>query len=162
MPPFCDIMEAMRNKLRFLLDAVLAAAFLVLMDPRSVAGIGFHEWAGLVICVFFVVHKAFNWKWIKGVTGALFGSIPWRTRLNYLLDVALLVGMIAIVWSGMKIAKTIDFTWLPEFGGRLLWRTLHASASMLVLAVVGIHLGLHWDWIRARFLRKGGKEAARA
>jgi hypothetical protein len=156
------IVSAMKKIIRFILDAVMTAAFLVLMDPRSVGGIGLHEWAGLAICVFFIVHKVFNWKWIRDVTKSLFGRIPWRTRLNYLLDVALLVGMVSIVWSGMKIARTIDFTWLPMFGGRGLWRTLHASASMLVLAVAGVHLGLHWDWIRARFVRKGGREAVRA
>lgn len=152
----------MKNRFKFLIDAVMTAAFLVLMDPRSVGGIAFHEWAGLAICVFFVVHKALNWNWIRCVTKALFRRIPWRTRLNYLLDAALLAGMIAIVWSGMEISKTIDFTWLPDIGGSGLWRTLHASASMLVLAVAGIHLGLHWDWIRSRFARKEAKEAVRA
>lgn len=148
----------MKNIIRILLDAVLTAAFLVLMDPRSVGGIGFHEWAGLALCVFFLVHKALNWKWIRGVTRALFGRIPWKTRVSYLLDVLLLLGMACIVVSGMKIARTIDFTWLPRLGSAGLWRTLHASGSMLVLAVVGVHLGLHGDWIRARFPRRSAKK----
>jgi hypothetical protein len=152
----------MKNGIKIVLDALLAVAFIALMDPRSVGGIAVHEWAGLVICVFFILHKALSWKWITSVTVGLFTRVGWRTRLNYLLDVLLLIGMTGIVLSGIKIAKTIDFAWFPIGGSTGLWRTLHASASMLSLAVVGAHVGLHWDWIRACFTGKGRKECREA
>jgi hypothetical protein len=148
----------MRNGIKIVLDALLAVAFVTLMDPRSVGGIAVHEWAGLVICVFFILHKALNWRWITSVTAGLFTCVGWRTRLGYILDVLLLIGMTGIVLSGIKIARTIDFTWFPIGGSTGLWRMLHASASMLSLAVVGVHVGLHWDWIRACISGKSRKE----
>ena len=30
------------------------------MDPRSFYGLGFHEWAGLIIGIFFILHKVLN------------------------------------------------------------------------------------------------------
>lgn len=149
----------MKNIIRLLIDIAMTVGFLVLMDPVSVGGLAFHEWAGLAICLFFIVHKALKWQWIKGVTLALFGRITWKARLNYLIDVILLIGVTAIIWSGVEIAHTIDFSWLPDLGGRDVWRRLHASASMLSLAALGIHVGLHWDWIRARFSRRNGGPA---
>jgi hypothetical protein len=137
----------MNSKIKLILDIVLTVVFVLLMDPHSIGGLDIHEWAGLAICFFFIVHKAFNWAWIKAVSASFFGKVPPRVRLNYILDILLLIGMVAIVLSGMKISKTIDFSWLPEFGSGLFWRFLHLSGSVLTLAVVGIHVGLHWKWV---------------
>lgn len=139
----------MKNRVKIALDVFLTLAFLLLMDPRSVGGMEVHEWAGLAICVFFVLHKALNWQWILAATKGLFSKAPARVRLNYALDVILLVGMTAIVLSGMKISKTIDFSWLPIGGSGIFWRFLHLSGSVLTLAAVGVHVGLHWSWIGA-------------
>jgi len=137
----------MKSRIKIILDIFLTIVFLLLMDPRSVGSIAIHEWAGLGICVFFILHKALSWAWIKSVTKSFFSKTPARVRLNYVLDILLLVGMTAIILSGMKIAKTIDFSWLPVGGNGMVWRFLHLSGSVLTLAVVGIHVGLHWSWI---------------
>jgi len=39
--------------------------FLILMDPKAYIGLWFHEWAGLIIGLFFILHKLLNWNWIK-------------------------------------------------------------------------------------------------
>jgi hypothetical protein len=33
----------------------------------------------------------------------------------------------------------------------IIWRFMHTSVSMIVLMLVGIHVGLHWNWVAARF-----------
>ncbi len=120
------------------------------MDPKSFYGIEFHEWAGLMIGLLFIIHKMLNWNWIKKVTLSFFGKCPRRVRFNYILDSLLLAGIILMILSGIAISKTIDFSWLNLGGTRKLWRALHTSSSFITLALFGIHLGLHWNWVLQR------------
>lgn len=151
------------NAVKVILDIAITIGFLLLMEPKA-TGLSLHEWGGLGICVFFVVHKLLNWSWIKAVTTGFFSKkVPASMRLGYVVDVLLLVGFSLIAISGMGMAKTIDFTWLLARSGA--WKGLHAAASFLTLAAVGIHLGLHARWIgnRARGLAAllaGGKAIA--
>jgi hypothetical protein len=117
------------------------------MDPRSFYGLAFHEWAGLVIGAAFILHKILNWNWIKKVTVGFFGKCKGRARLNYILDVLLLAGIVLMILSGIAIARTIDFSWLSLGGSRIFWRVMHTSSSFITLALFGIHLGLHWRWV---------------
>lgn len=124
---------------------------LLLMDPRSFYGLGFHEWAGLIIGIFFILHKILNWGWIKKVTITFFGRAPGRARLNYVIDIILLAGMLLMIISGIAIARTIDFSWLGFEGSSMFWRVMHTSSSFITLVLFGIHLGLHWKWVLQRF-----------
>ncbi len=139
------------NKFKFILNFLLAVVMLLLMDPRSFYGLGFHEWAGLFIGLFFILHKALNWSWIKKVTVCFFKSSPGRARINYVLDVLLLAGMVLMILSGIAISRTIDFSWLNLGGSVMFWRVMHTSSSYITLALFGIHLGLHWKWVLQRF-----------
>lgn len=141
-------------KFKFIHNIFLLIVFLFLMDDNSFMGITFHEIAGLCICLFYILHKALNWSWIKETTRRLFGKIPAKRRLNYIMDVLLLIGFFLIIMSGMAISKTIDFSWLGfDRENQMIYRSMHTSVSMIVLIIAGIHVGLHWDWILARFKR---------
>lgn len=124
----------------------MTVALLALMEPKA-TGLSVHEWGGLLICLLFLVHNIVNWKWMTCVTGRFFKKLPAKNRVNYLLDILLLAGFAAIVVSGMAIAETIDFSWLPLTGARFFWRNLHIAASLWTLILVGIHVGLHWQWV---------------
>jgi hypothetical protein len=139
------------NVFKFILNFLLAVVMLLLMDPRSFYGLGFHEWAGLIIALFFILHKILNWGWIKKVTIGFFTRCPGRARFHYILDILLLAGLTLIILSGMAIARTIDFSWLGLGGSGRFWRVLHGSSSLITLALFGIHLGLHWKWVLQRF-----------
>jgi hypothetical protein len=121
------------------------------MDPRSFYGLGFHEWAGLIIGLFFILHKILNWGWIKKVTILFFSTTTWRARINYILDVILLAGLVLMILSGIAIARTINFSWLHMGGSPMFWRIMHVSSSFITLALFGLHLGLHWNWVLQRF-----------
>jgi Domain of unknown function (DUF4405) len=135
------------NIIKFILSLSMTIVMLLLMDPRSFYGLAFHEWAGLIIGVAFILHKILNWNWIKKVTVGFFGKCKGRARLNYILDVLLLTGIILMILSGIAIARTIDFSWLSLGGSRIFWRVMHTSSSFITLALFGIHLGLHWRWV---------------
>jgi hypothetical protein len=149
------------NIFKFILNILLTVVFLLLMDPRSFYGLSFHEWAGLIIGIFFILHKILNWIWIKKVTVGFFGKCTGRARLNYVLDVMLLAGLVLMILSGIAIARTIDFSWLSLGGSQMFWRIMHTSSSLITLALFGIHLGLHWTWVLQRLnikKVKNGKE----
>jgi hypothetical protein len=149
------------NIFKFFLSLSVTIVMLILMDPRSFYGISFHEWAGLIIGLFFILHKILNWGWIKKVTLGFFRKCPGRARFNYILDIVLLAGITLMILSGIAIARTIDFSWLKLGGSPMFWRVMHTSSSLITLVLFGIHLGLHWDWVlqRLNFKRiKNGKE----
>jgi hypothetical protein len=135
------------NIFKFFLSLSITIVMLLLMDPRSFYGLEFHEWAGLIIGIFFILHKILNWGWIKKVTLGFLRKCPGRARFNYILDVLLLAGIILMIISGIAIARTIDFSWLNLGGSRMFWRVMHLSSSFITLALFGIHLGLHWKWV---------------
>ncbi len=139
------------NKFKFYHNILILAVMLLLMDPRSFYGLTFHEWAGLIIGISFLLHTVLNWTWIKKVTLGFFRKSIGRARFNYLLDILLLVGMVFMILSGIAIAREIDFSWLKLPGSRLFWRAMHTSSSFITLALFGIHLGLHWKWVKQRF-----------
>lgn len=142
------------NLFKFSLNIALTIVMLLLMDPRSFYGLPFHEWAGLAIGIFFILHKILNWTWIKKVTLGFIKRAPWRARLNYILDILLLTGLVLMILSGIAIARAIDFSWLHLGGSRMFWRIMHTSSSFLTLAFFGIHLGLHWNWVLVRLRLK--------
>lgn len=135
------------NIFKFILSLAITIAMLLLMDPRSFYGLAFHEWAGLIIGIFFILHKILNWGWIKKVTVGFLGKCSGKARFNYVLDVLLLAGITLMILSGIAIARTIDFSWLNLGGSRMFWRVMHTSSSLITLALFGIHLGLHWNWV---------------
>jgi hypothetical protein len=81
------------NLFKFFLSLIITIAMLLLMDPRSFYGLAFHEWAGLIIGLFFILHKILNWGWIKEVTIGFIRRTTGRARFNYILDVLLLAGI---------------------------------------------------------------------
>ena len=145
---------------KFILNIFLFITFLFLMDEWSFLGITFHEIAGLIICLFYILHKALSWQFIKETTSKLFGKIPGRSRINYIIDVLLFIGFTLIIISGMGIAKTMDFSGLGfSEESFIVWRFMHTSVSMIVLTLVGVHVGMHWSWVIAHF-RKSRSENA--
>ena len=145
------------NIFKFSLSLVITIVMLLLMDPRSFYGLVFHEWAGLIIGLLFILHKILDWRWIKNVTLKFFSKTTGRARLNYFLDVILLIGIILMILSGIAIARTIDFNWLKLGGSPGFWRVMHTSSSLITLVLFGIHLGLHWKWVVQRFKLQSNK-----
>jgi hypothetical protein len=145
------------NIFKFFLSLSVTIVMLLLMDPGSFYGLSFHEWAGLIIGLFFILHKILNWGWIKKVTLGFFTKCSGKARFNYVLDILLLAGITLMILSGIAIAHTIDFSWLNLGGSRMFWRMMHTSSCYITLALFGIHLGLHWNWVLQRLNLKKAK-----
>jgi hypothetical protein len=135
-----------KNYVKLILDIMIALVFMLLFNTRVLGGLPFHEIAGLGIGVGFLAHILLNSQWIKTVTLRIFDrKLPGKTRLGYFLNILLLIVMIIIIVSGLMISKFI----FPSFRAvdQRWFKVLHSSVSYFALLLVGIHLGLHWQWI---------------
>ena len=155
-----------RSRLKLVLDLILAVTFVLLLNTHILNGLTFHEIAGVAIGLLFAAHLALNWRWVVATTGMMVRKgLPGKIRFGYWLNVLLLVAMGVIIVSGVFISRVL----VPG-----LWRNhphwvqgTHITLSFLILAVVGIHVGLHWNWISTTVRRvmgappSGGRGAKR-
>lgn len=124
---------------------------LVLLYKAKVLTLDFHEIAGLAIFALFALHLAFNWKWVVRQGKKLFSpTTPTRTKFSYWLSIALLVSFVLIVVSGIFISKILFKDAITAWGiDTSPWRTVHLFFSAVALILVGMHVGLYWDPVRA-------------
>lgn len=137
------------NYIKFIIDLAMLITFTLFFN-KMVLGMALHEIIGIAIGGVVLVHCGLNFKWIKAITSKLFSKdIKLRTRIIYILDVALLIDILAIIISGLSISRVVcpwlRLSWLPNLKG------VHMFASYLILMIIGIHLGLHWKWVMNTF-----------
>ena len=131
---------------KFGLDIIMAVVFVLFFNKRVLGGLAFHEIAGIAIAAVFFTHVLLNWSWVKKVTVRLFDrNLPFKTKLGYFLNVLLLISMAFIIISGILVSKVV----FPniDIGNDRWFEMSHITISFLVLILVAIHVGLHWNWI---------------
>jgi hypothetical protein len=136
-----------KNLVKLALDLALALTFAWLFNMLMFGGLLFHEIAGLAIGAGFILHKLLSWGWIRQVTLRLLRpALTWRTRLGYLLDWLLLLAIAYILASGLIISKVL-LPYLFDPRGAFFYVNTHRSVSFIALALVGVHIGLHGEWL---------------
>lgn len=131
---------------KIVLDLMLAITFVLLMNPRVLNGLPFHEIAGLVIGVAILVHIGLNYRWVVNTTKKIFNpNLSKKTRFSFLLNVLLLISMVAVMITGILISRVV----LPSLAiqGNRSIRDLHSLSADATLALVGLHIGVHWQWL---------------
>jgi len=135
-----------QNKIKLFLDISTFAAFLVAMDPRT-SGIAVHEWLTIALAGAVIVHLLLNWNWIVEITSRLFTKGTNGSKLNYVLNWLLFIDGVLIMLSGIMISESV----IPALGIILpvnfSLRSLHELSTNLSLALMGLHVALHWNWI---------------
>ncbi len=145
----------MDRKKNLAIDIGALVVYLVVANP-ALTGIGAHEWLGFVVLLAFFVHCAVHGDWIFSVASGP-GSASWGARGNFVLDALILVAFAVVMVSGLCISGAV----LPFAGlyapGYFFWDPLHAISAKVLLALLLVHVVVHWRWI-ARFSgkRKGG------
>lgn len=140
----------MSAKIRFWLDLFIFTGFLVALEPNF-TGKPLHEWLIMAGVGTLIIHFLFHWDWLIKITLKFFKNIFHISRLNYVIAVAIFIGFITIVTSGLMISKSF----LPFFGINVVegrgWKSIHDLASNLTLLLVAFHFALHWDWVWKTF-----------
>jgi hypothetical protein len=119
--------------------------FLVAYEP-ALTGIAVHEWLSLAFASALLVHLLFQLEWVIQVTLRFFSTLFHSSRLNYVLNMALLIDFVMIVSSVLLISRSV----LPSIGLQIAnnpsWRFLHSSSADFSLLLIGLHIALHWKW----------------
>lgn len=135
-----------RTKTDLMVDAAIFVAFLIAGAPK-LSGLAVHEWLGVALGAGILTHLLLHWQWIVGITQKFFGRVSGMARINYLLDLALFVDMVVLIFSGLAISKIA----MPALGVQLAeggaWKMLHHTTADAAVMIVGLHVALHWSWI---------------
>jgi hypothetical protein len=157
------------NYVKFSLDLLMAVLFVLFFNKRVLGGQPFHEIAGLVFAVMYFTHILLNWKWVVNTTRKIFDKkLKWNLRGSYALNLLLLICMTFVIISGILISKVV----FPniQVTNQMWFHVTHISVSYLTLVLVGVHVGLHWQWVvnvwkkisRVKSTFSWGRYAARA
>lgn len=140
------------------IDSAALAAYLVAANP-SLTGIGAHEWLGLGVSLVFLVHAAVNAGWVAAALRASFKSPNAARTGNLVLDALIAAALAVCAVSGVMVSGAV----LPAFGlyaeGYFFWDPLHAASAKALLALLLVHVAVHWRWL-AGFFGKGKKRKA--
>ena len=141
-----------QNKAKLFLDLSAFIALLIASAPRF-TGNAIHEWLAIALSGAIVTHLLLNWNWIVQISSRLFTKVAKGQRFNYALNWGLFLSGIMIMLSGLMISKTV----MPFFGitlpQGLSWRELHSLSTNITMALMGLHVAVHWSWIVNMFKR---------
>ena len=133
-----------KNIIKYGLDLFLSLGFVLMFDKMAL-GMKLHEIIGLVIGGAVLIHLVLNYKWIIGVSKKLFSkNLSTRLRLCYILNLMLFICVTLIILSGIFISKVL-FTSITSQNH--IWKSIHMGVSNIALGLIGIHIGLHWNWV---------------
>ena len=135
-----------KNIAKIVFDIAMTG-ILVLLYNSHVFAISFHEVAGLILSGLFIIHCVFNKKWITTVSAKLFSkSLAPRVRIGYIVNVLLLITFTLIIISGIRTSQVL----FPQFAAPkgTPWRAIHHFAGAMSIILVGVHVGLHWGFIK--------------
>lgn len=163
----------MSVKINLALDIVLTAAFLVASNP-PLTGQLVHEWFGLAFGAALVAHVVLHWEWMAAAATRLVRGRGRGVVLNSTVDAVLLIALTAAVLSGVMCSRhVLAFLGFSAAAPRG-WREVHSFCANTSVAALGVHVGLHWNWIalnvpraigfklRGQRARDGQPSAARA
>lgn len=101
----------------------------------------------------FFLHCVTHVDWIVDAVKTTIGHPSFARTGNLVLDTLILVDFVVCMVSGILISGAI----LPTFGlyadGYYFWDPLHATSAKLLLALLLMHVVVHWKWILG-FFRK--------
>ena len=141
-----------RNRLSLYLDLAIFLGFLVAMAPHW-SGIAVHEWLSIAFGAAIVLHLLLNWQWIAGVTKRFFSRVHWLARTNYVLNVALFIDMVIVIFTGILISEHVLLLLGITTARGGVWRGLHDASANIAVLLVGLHLALNWQWVVTAFRR---------
>lgn len=141
-----------KQRLKITVDAGMTILLLALM-AYPVTGQLAHEWTGAGMFLLLIAHHVLNGHWYKGFGK---GSYKGMRMIQTVIDILLLIGMLALMFSGMRMSRYV-FPFLPGLGSIALARRFHLLASYWGFVLMSVHLGLHWSMVMGILRRMTGQ-----
>lgn len=132
------------QKTRYIMNFLLLVFFISANVPQ--VSLPFHEWMSFVFMVPLVVHLLLHYSWILTIPRRLTKNIRGEIRFNLVFNILLYLLMIFVIVSGILASQAV-LPLLMNFEAEPFWTELHHKYSNLLIIFVGIHLGMHWQWI---------------
>jgi hypothetical protein len=148
--------EKTMKKTTIWIDLIAFAGFLLAFMP-DLTGYQWHEWLGLAIGGVLLIHLLQHTQWVKGAVQC-FARKKWKVLGKFLLDAALGLSFFTIIVSGVVISSLL----MLPLSRYETWRLIHVIASYATLAVLGLKIALHWDWLKRavqKWLEPAGEKA---
>ena len=138
----------------FLLDVILFVLFIAELCFQFLPKI-LHEILGVALTVAIVAHLIINRRRIVSLTK----KISPRKIFSLATDFALTISTVIILASGVIMSNYL-FAELISFELRrnMTIHQLHLAAPYVLIILIGIHVGLHWQELRQRLLNFFGLE----
>ena len=133
------------------LDAAIFVLFILVMSFHFLPRI-LHEVLGLIMSVALFLHLFLNRHWIFSFVR---GNRTSRKKFSVLINFLLLASFLVTLVMGLFISNYVfsDFVSL-ELRRNVTIHLLHHSASYIMMILIGVHLGLHWQEIWGRVIRR--------
>lgn len=126
-------------------DVLMFITFLLLV--LRIGNIAFHELLGVSVAVLYILHIALNLAWIKKIFSNKINTS--KDRIYICLDALLLAGIITITVTGIIISQVL----FSFDSGNILCSQIHHIASYITLAIMGIHIGAHIEYLYAFIIK---------
>ncbi len=136
----------MSARARLGLDAGLFAVLLIAYYPAR-TGLAVHEWLSVAIIVPLLLHLVLNWDWVTKIVTRFARKLLSASRVNFVVDTLLFVAAVAVVLSGIVVSQSIAGFFGIANNPSVIWYALHSVSANATIALVVVHLGLHWRWI---------------
>ena len=150
------------TQMKLYVDIFLLVGFILVNIPQS-TGIPFHEWASVIFIVPLLVHILLDWQWVVSVTKRMFGRLPGEVRANHIIDLVIFIMMVLALFTGFLVSEAA----LPALGINIVidpfWVGMHDLTANLTILLIGVHLAMHWKWIKtnvSKYLLKGRSRSA--
>jgi hypothetical protein len=140
----------MRARTNFLIDAAAIGVYLVATNPVA-TGTPLHEWLSIAAALIAFIHLVRHWDWTVHVTQRVLRKLGAASRLNFAVDVALLVAFVTVFMSGLAVSRSALKPLGRIVSETSMWHAVHSQSSTVLLALMGLHLGLHWHWLVSTF-----------
>jgi len=136
----------MSTKSNLILDLGIFSIFLIVANPH-LTGSTVHEWLALSLAGTVLTHILVHWKWVMNVAVNFFKNLWHQSRLNLAVNTLFFVTMLGSLISGLMISQSV----MPALGIQLAadrsMRMLHSTFSNASMAVMAVHVALHWKWV---------------
>lgn len=134
----------MKQKFKIIVDILMTISLLLLMSYQMI-GNDIHEWIGVGMFVFFVTHHILNIKWSKNL---FHGKYTLYRVIQTFLVALIFISVISSMYSGIILSRHV-FESFSLGGSKSFARILHMLAAYWGFALMGLHLGIHWNVIVA-------------
>lgn len=133
---------------KLILDIIMTIIMIILMG-YTVSGALIHEILGISVLILIVIHNALNIKWISAIIKNKSKGLNYKIYLRLIINILMTINSIFLAVTSVVISRNL-FAFL-NISHSNIWSSLHGLSAYIEIAMISIHVGLHWSMIMSAF-----------